>query len=63
MVGDATPAHGDANGDLNVDGGDLLVWQQQFTGGPAPVAAVPEPAGVALLLCAAAALPLFRRPT
>ena len=62
MAGDATTAHGDANGDLNVDGDDLLVWQQQFTGGPpTPAAAVPEPAGLALLLCAAAALPLSRR--
>jgi hypothetical protein len=43
-VGDALPADGDANGDLNVDGGDLLVWQQQFTGPPpATAAAVPEP--------------------
>lgn len=62
MVGDATTAHGDANGDLNVDGGDLLIWQHLFTGGPpAPTAAVPEPAGLALLLCTTAALPLSRR--
>jgi len=60
-VGDAGLADGDANGDLNVDGGDFLVWQQQFTGPPSATAAIPEPAGLALLLCAAAALPLLRR--
>lgn len=43
MVGDATTAHGDANGDLNVDGDDYLAWQRDFTGPPAATAAIPEP--------------------
>ena len=43
MVGGATTALGDANGDANVDGGDFLVWQREYTGSPAPAAAVPEP--------------------
>lgn len=48
--GSAQPADGDATGDGNVDGDDLLVWQDQFGGTPlsANVAAVPEPASLAL---------------
>lgn len=46
---------GDANGDGNVDGSDLLEWQQQHTTAAATVAAaaVPEPSA-ALTACTAA---------
>jgi hypothetical protein len=48
----ATPQQGDADGDLDVDGADFLVWQREFTGNSASAAvqsAVPEPS--AALLC------------
>lgn len=39
----------DADGDGDSDGVDFLIWQQQFGGGPAPLAVgVPEPASSAL---------------
>ena len=46
----ATPAQGDANGDGDVDGADLLVWQRQFGTPPLmpAVSAVPEPSAFAL---------------
>ena len=52
--GNATRGQGDADGNLTVDGADFLVWQRQVTGGAAApaTAAVPEPAGAALLLAA-----------
>ena len=52
----ATKADGDSNGDGAVDGTDLDNWQIQFgyqiIGSPSPLGtlAVPEPAGIALLL-------------
>jgi hypothetical protein len=55
----ATNAQGDANGNGAVNGADLSAWKAQFSGG-APVASIPEPAGLALVLAAAAMLP--RRP-
>ena len=47
----AGPAEGDANGDGAVDGADFLEWQQQvaFPIEDPPLAAVPEPATLALL--------------
>jgi hypothetical protein len=46
---------GDADEDGDTDGADFLVWQQEYTGALplAAAAAVPEPAGVALVGCAA----------
>jgi hypothetical protein len=54
---------GDADGDLDVDGTDFLVWQREFTGGsgaPASVA-VPEPSCL-WLFSLAVLLPWSRRP-
>jgi hypothetical protein len=48
---------GDADGDLDADGTDFLLWQRQLTG-PGVIttnAPVPEPSGWALALVAAAA--------
>jgi hypothetical protein len=59
-VGTATPEAGDANGDTNVDAADLDIWETQFGAAP-PVAAVPEPVGLALLSVAALALVAGRR--
>ncbi|WP_428306059.1 CAP domain-containing protein [Lacipirellula sp.] len=49
-------AFSDANSDGKTDGADFLVWQRQFGSGVTPAAAVPEPAGGALLASAALAL-------
>lgn len=59
----ATNAQGDANGDLAVNATDFNLWKAKFGGAPAnPVAgAVPEPAGVALLLVGSTVLSLARR--
>jgi hypothetical protein len=61
--GDAQGIHfGDADSDLDVDGGDFLTWQRDF-GFPGQLAAdqaVPEPPALALLVSAAAAS-YFRR--
>ncbi len=49
----------DADGDLDVDGDDLLIWQRQlYIGGAVQMTAtpVPEPAGGLLLLGALAGL-------
>jgi hypothetical protein len=61
-TGTATRAQGDADGDLDVDGRDFLVWQRQVTAPIASVAsaAVPEPTFAAMALAAAAAM-LFQR--
>ena len=51
VVGSATVQTGDADGDLDVDGADFLLWQQQFTGSApatATQAAVPEPSALLL---------------
>jgi glycerophosphoryl diester phosphodiesterase len=55
---------GDADLDGDVDGDDFLAWQRQFSGtSPAgSTAAVPEPAAIALLGVAVAALAQGRRP-
>jgi hypothetical protein len=50
LIGSGTTALGDANGDLNVDASDFLVWQREFTGSPEPVNAVPEPTAAALAI-------------
>jgi formylglycine-generating enzyme len=63
----ATKSTGDANGDGVVDGRDFLAWQRQLGSGVvAPAvgasAAVPEPAGLGLLLAALlASLPFLRK--
>ncbi len=47
-------AGADADGDGDSDGADFLAWQQQFTGPPSLASvAVPEPAGVCLLILGA----------
>lgn len=61
----ATKSLGDANGDGVVDGRDFMAWQRQLGSGVAPaaasVAAVPEPAGLGLVLIASlASLPFLR---
>jgi hypothetical protein len=60
---DASHTDGDANGDLAVNGDDLVIWDMQF-GGPPPTAAalatVPEPSSVILLLLAISALAISR---
>ncbi len=54
---------GDATGEGTVDGGDFLVWQQQFNGGAAvPAAAgVPEPSAALLALLIAPLATMIRR--
>lgn len=59
----ATRSQGDADGDMDVDGFDLLTWQRQFGIGvppPAIAIAVPEPSTQLLLLSAALLLPAIR---
>ncbi|BBO35010.1 CAP domain-containing protein [Lacipirellula parvula] len=46
----------DANNDGKTDGADFLEWQREYGSGVTPAAAVPEPAGGALLASAAIAL-------
>ncbi|HEX6961255.1 MAG TPA: peptidylprolyl isomerase, partial [Lacipirellula sp.] len=62
-LGSTTKAEADGNGNGVVDGADFLVWQrtlgQNF--GPPAMAAVPEPAGAALALMAAAVFLRRRR--
>lgn len=53
-------AVGDADSDGDSDGADFLVWQRNFAPA-APVAAIPEPASLALLLTAAAGILAARK--
>jgi hypothetical protein len=53
--GSATHAAGDADNDQDVDGADFLAWQRQVSSGSS-IAAVPEPAGISLILVMAAVL-------
>lgn len=58
-TGSATRMRGDADGDLDVDGADFLVWQQQLGSSAPAIAAngpVPEPATSLLLVVAAAGI-------
>ena len=60
----AEAGQGDADGDGDVDGGDFLEWQRNVAagGGAAEaVAAVPEPAGLALVALGGAIVALVRR--
>jgi hypothetical protein len=54
-----TLATGDADGDGDADGNDFLVWQANITA--PPVAAIPEPATIAMLTVAATGLGLRGR--
>ena len=61
-VGSAGHIDGDANGDMNVDGADFLLWQENL--GATSLAAsttVPEPSGGLLMCLAGAALLGFKR--
>ncbi len=54
---------GDADGDLDVDGGDFLVWQRQL-GSPLVTSAaerVPEPGALTLVSLAGCGLALVRQ--
>ena len=57
-IGTAVHMDGDADGDLDVDGFDFLIWQQQFTGALplSSLATVPEPATDGLLFLTASAI-------
>ena len=58
----ATQAQGDADGNGVVDGNDFLLWQANFgSGAGAGAAAVPEPAGLALLTILLAGCAALRR--
>ncbi len=64
LSGSAEHYHGDANGDLQVDGTDFLIWQEQFGQGVPLVAAVtsvPEPGTAFLASFAAVSLLGYRR--
>ena len=53
LSGSATHFQGDANGDLHVNGSDILIWQQQHAGNFATQSAsVPEPGSLTLALLA-----------
>jgi hypothetical protein len=58
LASGATRAQGDANGDGQVNGRDLLIWQRQSTAGVPALTAVPEPATWVLLILAAAGFQL-----
>ena len=63
VSGTATHLQGDADGDLDVDGSDFLVWQRQL-GGAAVYAwatSAPEPTTAILLLLGCAAARTFTR--
>lgn len=62
--GNSTAAHrtdGDANDDGDIDGGDFLLWQQQFSDGVnASSVAVPEPTPICLCLLSLLSLVAIR---
>jgi hypothetical protein len=61
---DADFEDGDSDGDGDVDGSDFLAWQRTVGldhSPPGAIAVVPEPATVATMAFAAAAMAAFRR--
>uniref|UniRef100_UPI002B1D8FAA PEP-CTERM sorting domain-containing protein n=1 Tax=Halostella sp. PRR32 TaxID=3098147 RepID=UPI002B1D8FAA len=56
----AVKSDGDYHLDGRVDGADFLGWQKQFGSGTPPVAAIPEPASLALLTIASLACVALR---
>ena len=58
ITGTATVGQGDANGDMNVNAADLVIWRQNFSGkdSVAAIGAVPEPGAWLLALLASAIL-------
>jgi hypothetical protein len=63
LTGQTTNANGDANGSGVVDGADLGIWKGHFGQATtvAAASAVPEPAGVALVIAAVLTVGGFRR--
>lgn len=62
VSGGAAKSDGDENLDGNVNGFDFLQWQRQYTPPPAPaIAAVPEPATLALALASLGVLSFGQR--
>jgi hypothetical protein len=65
MTSGATFQNGDADGDGAVTGRDYLIWQREFGSGEivplSAVAAVPEPAGLAVSMLGFVALTLLRK--
>ena len=63
FAGDATKGDGDADTDGFVDGDDFLIWQSNFGSGDGNASsAVPEPAACVLIVLAALATAVLRRP-
>jgi hypothetical protein len=62
-TGQTTNANGDANGSGTVDGTDLAIWRSHYGQATtaAAASAVPEPAGVAMVIAAGLAASGFRR--
>jgi hypothetical protein len=54
-------AAGDTNNDGVSDGADFLVWQQEYTGPPPAIAAVPEPATLGVGVAGALSVALMGR--
>jgi glucose/arabinose dehydrogenase len=65
MTNNVLTANGDADGDADVDGADFLAWQRNLGWSPLnvtpPTAAVPEPAGIAMMAASAITLVAARR--
>jgi hypothetical protein len=62
LASGATRTQGDANGDGQVNGRDLLIWQRQASVGMAALAAVPEPHSIFLIFCMSATVLACRQP-